>query len=373
MARLNVVLFIGHHKVGSSALQEFLSQNALALMRAGILYPAVEAEGMAINLRKALTGREVAETLPINAREAHNALAFRMLAERRPTGTVPPYHENLPGARHMLNTIAQQIEALEPRAVVLTAEVFANFRRPLVGRLAEFFKGSEIRILVTLRRIDDYIAAWHGQRLRFGHKLLALSAGGLELYFKGIHFNYARMLEGWVEMMPEATFVLRDYKDVLAAGGSIADFQAQSGLDFPDGLLPVDQANPSLHRGLVDIARRGNHLLEPHDAATLRRWLGRMAKHLDLPPSRQVELFGPAARAEMAARFAPIHQEIGRIAGRTPFFADIDKVGEVLPFDQAEVTAAALAQLQARKREIAEPRLRTFIATLDLKEEVTVS
>lgn len=39
---MKVVFYIGHHKVGSTALQVYLSQNWLRLAQAGILYPAVE-------------------------------------------------------------------------------------------------------------------------------------------------------------------------------------------------------------------------------------------------------------------------------------------------------------------------------------------
>ena len=39
---MDLVIFMGHHKVGSSSLQSWLSTNWLALARAGILYPAVE-------------------------------------------------------------------------------------------------------------------------------------------------------------------------------------------------------------------------------------------------------------------------------------------------------------------------------------------
>ena len=42
---MKVILYIGHHKVGSTALQVFLSQNSHRLLQAGILYPAVEMQG----------------------------------------------------------------------------------------------------------------------------------------------------------------------------------------------------------------------------------------------------------------------------------------------------------------------------------------
>ena len=51
---MKIIIYIGHHKVGSTALQVFLSQNWLALVRAGILYPSVETSGFSHNLAEVL-------------------------------------------------------------------------------------------------------------------------------------------------------------------------------------------------------------------------------------------------------------------------------------------------------------------------------
>lgn len=365
---MKVILFIGHHKVGSTSLQDFLARNSVALARAGILYPSVDFEGMSMMLATAAGRHAPAGGLPINAREPHNALAFRMLAEQG-KGRVPAFHKGLPSRVQMVRSIRHQIDFLQPEAVILAAEVFANFAPAdpaLIQSVKEIFPpDAEITVIATLRRIDEYLASWHGQRLKFGHKVAPLSAGGLQNYFGNIHFDYRLMLEGWLEALPEARFVLRDYADVRTGGGSVVDFIAQSGLAFPEGLAPERRTNESLHRGIYELARRGNEVLPAPQAATMRQWLRQLTPELDLPNSSEIELFGAQNRQEMADRFEPIHRFLGEVSGKAPFFPDLEAVRAPQPVSEAEVARHVLARLRGYEKEIEFPEVRDFLAALE--------
>lgn len=341
---------MGHHKVGSSSLQSWLSTNWLALARAGILYPAVEMQGLAANLAMALTGAAPAPVEPINVREAHNALAFKMMAEAADRREVPPWHQKLPASGQMVRAIRQQALALQPRAVVLCSEVFANFGPmppKLLARLKGLFPKANVRIVCILRRPDSYVTSWHGQRLKFGHQLRALREDGLEEHFGSIHFNYRRMLQKWVEAFPQAEFALRDYSEVLASGGSVPDFRLASGIEWPEGLVEVENANPSLPLAAMEIARRGNAELPGGAAKALREHLIASGRRLDWPRNSEVEMFGAANRALMAERFAPIDAWLGQVVGRRRFFADLEEVGRVLPAPELEAARAGLELVKA--------------------------
>lgn len=350
-APLKVILFIGHHKVGSTSLQDYLSRNAAALSRAGILYPYVDFEGMAHMAATAVGHAQPEGSLPINVREPHNALAFRMLATQK-NGSVPAYHKRLPALPQMLHAIRQQVLFSEPHTVILAAEVFANFNAAspkLIEQLTEQFPGAEFTVVATLRRIDAYLASWHGQRLKFGHKLKPLRKDGGDGYFEGIHFNYRLMVEGWLKALPEARVILRDYADVRVNGGSVNDFIAQTGLQLPKGLAPERRENDSIHRGIYEIIRRANLELPPPQAAELRHSLRVLAPKLDLPPSHSVELFGAENRARMLEHFRPIDAWLGNVMGRESFFDDLETVLETDSLPELEVARAALEQIQARK------------------------
>jgi hypothetical protein len=373
---MRFVFFIGHHKVGSSALQDMLSRNMLRLLKAGIHYPMVEAVGQAQLLRAALAGADRPEPLPINAREAHNALAFRMLAEVR-GNPMPPYHRRIPASGQMLHAIRTQIELLGPAVTVLCAEVFANFGATdpaLIDRLGRLAGEAPLTLLCTLRRPDDYLASWQGQRLKFGHAPTPLREAGVADYAGTIHFDYALMLRPWAERLPQARLVLRNYRDVLAAGGSVPDFFAQAGIAPPAGLVDVGTANPSIPHALMEIVRRANAALPGPAARALRLHLMERRAELDLVPNGAVELWGAAQRADLVARFAPVEAWLAARTGAA-FFADLEAAREIRPVPELEAARAALAAVRALppdpprplpKEAVIGPAAREFLAGLRL-------
>lgn len=345
--RPRLVLFIGHHKVGSTSLQDYFARNAPALAKLGILYPFVDFQGLSYLAAGLAKPAENFDDLPMNVREPHNALAFRMMATSRDE-TVPGYHRKLPGLPQMEYALHQQFAFFNPHTVVMAAEVFANFsvRCPeMIARLLAVFEGFDVTLLATFRRIDEYMMSWHGQRLKFGHKPRRLSQDGLDDFLGGIHFDYGRLLEGWLSQLPDAKIILRDYADVRKAGGSVADFIEQGELQMPDGLQGERRQNDSLHRGIYELVRRGNIDLAPPLSGQYRSVLRDLSGGMDLPKSNEIEMFGADVRAQIVEKFAPINArlgEISQVSGSFPF--DDDAVLKTLPVSEDEAMASAKAQ-----------------------------
>lgn len=360
---MKVILYFGHHKVGSTALQAYLARNALALLQQGILYPAVESEGMSHLLAQAL-GRQKKPSLGcMNVREPHNALGFRMLAVKS-GGKTPPWHGPLPGLPAMLNTLRHQVEVLQPQTVILCSEVFANFgagHEDMIARLHSLFPQAEFELYCALRRPDEYTASWFGQRLRFGHQLEPLSSpGGVQT--GSIHFDYRRMVEPWVQEFQGCRLHLRTYSDILSAGGSVQDFTAQVSCRFPKGLPRKGPSNTGLPRAAYEIIRRANHALPADQAQTLREFFLAAPARLSPVASGDVELFGAARRAELAEAFAPVHDYLSQLAGRDAFFPDIEEMRLPRPVPEAEAAAQLLDTLNPAA--LPGPELRSFITGL---------
>ena len=366
---MKVVLFIGQHKVGSTALQKFLAQNSDLLLKSGILYPNVDFEGMSVLLAKML-GKKIKGNLPINFRESHNALAFRMISTAKGT-QVPTFHKKLPAEQQMLHAIAQQVEYTQPHTVLLVAEVFSNFAvsaPKAIGKIRKLFEGADFRLVATLRRVDEYLVSWHGQRMKFGKKLKPLRKEATPKYFKSIHFDYQLMLEKWLEVFPDADLVLRNYADVLTTGGANEDFVKHSGVVFPKGMKSGDRSNPSLHRALMEVARLGNYALSPQDARKLRRYMINIAPRLELPNGSQIEMFGENNRSLMVEHFQPVQDYLNRISRSKAFFPDIDKLGQVLPVDELVAANEALVQLHKKRQTDLPEQAKTFLADVQLGE-----
>lgn len=76
--------------------------------------------------------------------------------------------------------------------MILCAEVFSNFAAAdvrLIELLKTAFDVSDVTIVATLRRPDDYLISWHGQRLKFGHTVPALRDDAVGQYGRTIHFD----------------------------------------------------------------------------------------------------------------------------------------------------------------------------------------
>ena len=373
---MKVTIYFGHHKVGSTALQSFLFRNQITLTRAGILYPGVESESLSYMAARLLEHTPLPSGLrsrvakaskgapPMNAREPHNALAFRMLAQAN-NGTPPPWHEGLPGVGQMVRAMQMQAHFLQPETVVLCSEVMANFgpRHPdMIDKVRDIFPEAEQSLYCVLRRPDEYLVAWHAQRMRFGDKVRALSDGAANHYTKTIHFNYQSVIAPWVDRFPGAPLHIRNYADVLASGGSVEDFFGTTGLTLPQGLKTSLRANESLPRAAMEIARRANHDLPALEADEMRHYLLTSKKHITPLPNREIEMFGASLRAELAEKFAPIHAYLSELTGKDAFFPDIDEMIKPLPIPESEAVADFLSKIPLDS--LPNDRLRDFIQGL---------
>lgn len=360
---MKVILYIGHHKVGSTALQAYLARNWLALARAGILYPSVEAQGFAANLADALRGAPDDST-PVLVREPHSALAYRMIADAcdRP---MPKQFQGLPATPQMLRALRKQVEQLAPQTVLLCSEAFANFGQVAaaqIDRLCAAFPEAEFQIYCALRRPDDYLTSWHGQRLKVGELAKPLADGGAEQYFGSIHFDYRMVVEEWIKRVPNAKVSLRNYADILAAGGSAEDFVAQTGLTLPEGMTTPGRANASLPLAALPLMERAIADLPPPLVHQLSRYLLKNGKALTPVPNKEVELFGEKQRARILKAFQPTETYLRSVTGQAAFFPDLEHVAATKPVAAQEAARQLLAALDPAT--LPQPALGDYIKTL---------
>lgn len=351
---MRTVCHIGHHKTGTTSLQAFLAQNTLGLLKAGILYPWVESQGAAVMTAKAARGSDLAEILPINVREAHNALAFRMLADRIEHWNVPPYHKELPHSSQMLVALRNQLEMVDPTDVVLCSEVMSHFGKTAEDQIPRLRQqglrpAQDFTLWCTLRRPDEQLVSWHGQQVRFGNAPAPLSDPDHGLNLTWLHVDYRGVLEPWLERIPETVLMLRPYAESLRQGGSVDDFLKNSGIAFPEGLLPAPKMNVSRHPAAVALLRETNRLLPRPLAQEVTHVIDRLAPDLALPPARDIEFLGPVSRARLLAHFRPIHDWLSQTSGLAAFFPDLEDMAQCKPIPETEALRLLLDQLSPER------------------------
>lgn len=347
---MKVVAHVGHHKTGTTTLQAFLSQNSHRLLQKGILYPWTDSEGAAYAVAKAIGGGDRPEILPFNVREAHNALAFRVLSDALPDWKVPSYHKRLPHSQQMMVMLENQISAIKPNFIVLCSEVMSHFGKIAADKIAwirerGFGQAEEFVLWCNLRRPDEQLVSWHGQQLRFGQSPAPLSNIEHGMNLDWLHVDYKGVVEPWLTRIPEAEAVLRPYGEVIAAGGSVQDFVEKSGLPWPEEMIPAVTMNVGYKPAVVSLLRLANKELPPEDARKLREVSGVLVQDVKLPTVSEVEFLGVEQRARLVAKFAPIHDWLSQTSGRDLFFPDIAEMEQCRPISERDSFQALLDQL----------------------------
>lgn len=338
-----LVIFLGHHKTGSTALQDFLARNSQTLAKHGVLYPYVDFEGAAFNLYGTRT--QTLDDLPLNVREPHNAWAFSLL-EQNGKRRIPEFHRKLPSLKQMEHALEQQLRFLRPHTVVLASEVFANFGADapdLISRIAERFPAKTVTLYASFRRIDEYLVSWYGQQLKFGAKLPPLEEQW-KRYLPTIHFDYSKVLRGWKSAFPNADIRLRNYEDVRRVG-IVEDFFAQMDLPMPQETIFAKRSNLSIHPVFLELQRLSNRILPPERAARMRDRLQKASLRIEAPKAFDIELYGDVLRSEIADQFTPIDRALGIRAGRSEFFGESIDIRRTRPVPYREVTEHIVKEL----------------------------
>lgn len=347
---MKTFLVIGHHKVGTTALQHSLANNLEAYRESGVLYPVVESQGLE-HLLATVTGRPTTDRLPINAVEPHNALAFRILTEHKAMKT-PRYHRQIPAAKQQIRMITAQQRALGTDATILVSEVMSHFGFSIPDYIPEFksllLQETEIHVILVLRRPDEQIQSWYGQLVRLGRKLPPMREGGADRLKNTIHLQYRRLFEPWIQHIPEANFHPIYYPDVLDNGGLVVfinNLLRRHGMMVPTSLDDTTRRNTSYHPLLFEPLRRWINAqgpLNPEQEAEA----GRKSLLEGLPDPKLVEVLGQENRRMILNEFEPQKQWFDETFGTDALFGDIEQAGECLPLDDNDMRAEpAIAEM----------------------------
>ena len=355
---MHIVLFIGHHKVGSTSLQSYLALNHDRLLKQGVLYPTIMPADPVLDFKVWAARRLGIGPVPLLVREGHNALAHRLMYKQTPE-RVPSWYQSAPDADVAFDRIRQQIERHSPKTLVLCAESFSAMGAgsgDAMSRLADFCDGHDVQVQCTLRRPDEYVMSWHLQCLKFGLPMEPLRKDGLEGFYSDIHFDYAHMLRPWADTFGAAQVILSNYAETQKLGGSIPNFWQRSGMTEPKGLRAVPRTNPSIARAAGEIVRRANHDLSDELRQSFWRWMVEHNAVFDPEENKNIEMFGDANRQAMFERFASVHTYISDLAEHDPFFPDLKKMLNAAPVTDVEAAARILPAVQKHARKTGQDR-----------------
>jgi len=142
MPQKQLILHVGFHKSGTSALQESFNAQRAELAEAGVLYPSI-------------------------GRKAHHRLAWALT--QRPWGWKTRGGETTP--LRVWSNLARKIGRSRSQTILLSSEFFSELTAEQIARLRSDVKGREVKVLFTLRPLAKLLGSSYQQYLKYGTKV----------------------------------------------------------------------------------------------------------------------------------------------------------------------------------------------------------
>ena len=141
MPQKELILHVGFHKSGTSALQESLANQREELNKAGVLYPSI-------------------------GKKAHHRVVWGL--SQKPWGWKAKGAEKT--SFKTFSRMASLINLSSASKIVLSSEFFAELEPEHIRKLASSIRGRQVKILFTLRPLAKLLSSSYQQYLKFGIK-----------------------------------------------------------------------------------------------------------------------------------------------------------------------------------------------------------
>lgn len=314
-----VILHIGWHRTGSTALQSFLNQHREALAeRFRISYPA---EGLLVC--------------------AHHPLAWAFLGRTESAwGTVRGIEA---GPEASLQDAIDRARDAGCTRVVFSSEEFREFDRDAIGRLADALRGhaDDVRIVAYLRRQDVLAESAYNMEVQWWGTRERLAFAD----FLSQHYavpDYAPTLAAWADAFGRDALVARAYRRDAGVRWDVReDFCGILGIAPGDLAHPASGSNESLGPVTLEGLRVLNNLALGDDVH--RSIVARLHEYDARHHSPRAVLFAPEERRAWLDRAG------GDKRGLAAFGVDADALaldGAALPERNVEpLSPQAFAEL----------------------------
>lgn len=258
---MKIVLHIGPHKTGTSAIQAFMHMHAAALAQRGIYYP----------------------DLGVGERNHHQIV----LGLRTPT-----LHDE---TIRRVQGIVEEARTLGGKACVFSSEMFVEHEVP-VASIHEMFQGYDVRVLAYIRRPDHLWASAYTQLLKETEV-----RRGQRIDEPPIPYDcsYSTVLLKWMEHFAPRRLLLAPFDPPQWVGGNIyQDFMQMTGLNLDTSgmqtpsLIDTNQGLPATLAEALRVTNETETL-----PASRHRLLVQCLENLTL---EFPEAFGPSVRLPSA-------------------------------------------------------------------------
>lgn len=280
-----LIVHMGVHRTGTTAIQETLKKNRSSLLEQGVLYPRLFGE------------------------DAHIALPGRLKKRRL--------------SAKMLREEIKKADTDETHTVILSAEDFCTLKR--FTFLRELQKEFDVEVVLYLRRQTEWLESWYNQHIKWPWDRRFSSISVEKFLKKSWRFywmDYYKLLRRIERVVPRDNICVKtmEAQGVVDSG---ADFFAYAGIDV-QRLDKAEEANASLTSMQIEVLRH----LDLIDRDSKERWkLISALKQMRLAGDDGSKIILNDAQAEkIAKRFARSNRLVAQhYFGRSALFMDAEK------------------------------------------------
>ncbi|MDX8502976.1 hypothetical protein RFM99_31930 [Mesorhizobium sp. VK4C] len=297
---MRLILHIGTHKTGSTALQHFLSANGKGLGDHGICYASPIHE---------FNFNSIANTFLKDGSEKFRYFLLKNLgkAERNGAHTIIASSENL----YAMVRYLRRFKTEETSAEALAKE------RHLIERLRAAIPGHvECHVLCYVRRPDHYLESLYNQNVKRGDLL----TGDVIDFLNAINdiLDYHSYLSIWRDVFGSRACSVRTYEAALP--NLIDDFVRHVlGIgDISAFTQPHLRANERLSRDVLEYKRARNEHI-PYSESKLERRVYAMVDKRITGTNNNHQYLAPDERAALLSRLEPCMERLRREFALPPF------------------------------------------------------
>jgi len=224
--KLNLILHVGIHKTGTTAIQSFLSLNKELLKKHGFYFPQVDC---------------IVENKPYHLREA-------LLINNR--------HEY----EEIINRIITSAKDANCHTVILSDEdfqIFAHKGNNNLGILKHFFN---VELLMYIRRQDRYSESAYGFSILWYSSRTTIEPDNLLDLFPALNYDY--LLKRWENLFGIDNINLKVYDNLISNGDLINDFISLLNISTnEDWVKPTkDLSNITFNKHILEFLKRINYI-----------------------------------------------------------------------------------------------------------------
>ncbi|MDX8538545.1 hypothetical protein RFM23_13035 [Mesorhizobium abyssinicae] len=297
---MRLILHIGTHKTGSTALQQFLCANGKGLGEHGMYYasPANEFHCNSLVNAPLVDGLErLRNFIPESMRKAKQIGADTIIASSENLYAMVRYLECLHAQNSSAEVLAKERSLIESLRAAIPAHV-------------------ECHVVCYVRRPDFYLESLYNQNVKKG----ALFSGDVGEFLSIVYdmLDYHRYLSIWRDVFGSAGCSVRAYEAALP--NLINDFvrHVLAIEDISSFTTPDLRANERLSRDLLEYKRCRNEHIRYSERKLERRIFAAVDKRI-ASPNNNHEYLSPDKRADLLSMLEPSMERLGREFDLPPF------------------------------------------------------